>query len=239
MKCFVWTTSGAAALLLSVSANAYDQCGALQNAYGPFDYWTQKKELQVVESFHFTPEVETLRSGKSGSIGADLDYTLRASPNHVRALAAMMNLAIKQKTQRPTGAGYPVECYFDRAMRFRPNDAAVRLVFANYLSRMGKNADAIKQLEIAESAGGNSGNFYYNLGLAYFEVNDYEKSVIAANRAYHMGFNLPGLKGKLVKAGKWRDLPPEAPVSPNVAPMDGGDAAVAKPADGGSVKAAQ
>ena len=40
-------------------------CGSLTNAYGPFDYRTRKAELKIVEDFHFTPDVETLRHGAS------------------------------------------------------------------------------------------------------------------------------------------------------------------------------
>ena len=64
-------------------------CGALQNAFGPFDYRTERGyNLDVVESYHFTPPVEALIRGSSGTIGGDLDYTLRAFPNHDRALNA-------------------------------------------------------------------------------------------------------------------------------------------------------
>lgn len=64
-------------------------CGALQNAFGPFDDRTARGyNLDVVGSYHFTPPVEALIRGASGTIGGDLDYTLRAFPNHHRALNA-------------------------------------------------------------------------------------------------------------------------------------------------------
>jgi tetratricopeptide (TPR) repeat protein len=198
-------------VLLMIHASnsaAFEVCGDLQNAYGPFDYWVQKKELEVVEAFHFTPSVESLTRGRSGSLGSDLDYTLRASPNHVRALAAMVNLGAKEKTETPNGTLYSIECYFDRALRFRPGDAMVRVVYANFLGKRGKAAEALKQLELAKAAGVDSGNFNYNLGLAYFDAKEFEQSLESAHRAYKQGFNLPGLKNKLVRAGKWRDPPP-------------------------------
>src|SRR4051812_47506028 len=74
-------------LTLFVSCTAFAQgCGSLANPYGPFDYRTSKDKLDIVEGAHFTPDVETLRSGSTGSLGADIDYTLRTSPNHHRAL---------------------------------------------------------------------------------------------------------------------------------------------------------
>ena len=180
------------ALLAACTARADNECGELQNSYGPYDYWTEKDKTAVVDGFHFNSNVETLRSGQSStSIGADLDYVLRAVPNHARALVTLINLATREKTQKVKGANYTVDCYFDRARRFRPNDASVRLIQATWLLKNGKAAEAIPQFEAAEKAGLGSGNFYYNLGLAYIDVKQYDKALVAAHRAYAMGFNLP------------------------------------------------
>ena len=94
-------------------------CGALTNSYGPFDYRTSKAELKIVEDYHFTPDVETLRHGNTATVGGDIDYTLRASPNHHRALMSMVNLAVRTKSDKPLGPRLTVDCYFDRAMRQR------------------------------------------------------------------------------------------------------------------------
>lgn len=193
--------------LVTAPLAAQNQCGPIANAYGPFDYWTDRGMIEPVETFHFTADVETLRRGKSGSLGGDIDYTLRAVPNHPRALVAMSKLGEKEQSNRPSGASYSVECYFDRAIRFRPKDGMVRLIYANFLSKHGKASDGLKQLEIAEESGFESGNFFYNLGLAYFDSKNYDKSLRSAHRAYELGFDLPGLKNKLQKAGKWRDAP--------------------------------
>jgi hypothetical protein len=91
-----------------------------------------KRMLATVEAFHFTSEVENLRSGVTGTIGSDLNYTLLMFPNHHRALTSMGNLALREKTLKPQGAQFSIECFFDRALRFKPNDATVRLVYANY-----------------------------------------------------------------------------------------------------------
>src|SRR5678816_4417104 len=63
-------------------------CGPLANAYGPFDYRTDRTgtTLSIVEDNHFTPAVEQLISGITSSVGGEIDYTLRAFPNHHRAL---------------------------------------------------------------------------------------------------------------------------------------------------------
>jgi tetratricopeptide (TPR) repeat protein len=180
-----------------------DTCGALTNAFGPFDYRNAQSPRQIVESYHFTRDVEMLKAGSTGPIGADLDYTLRAFPNHYRALAAMMNLQFKAKTERPQGTNWSVPCYFDRAMRFVPDDGTVHTIYGVYMMRLNRTADAIEQFELAGSLGDDSANLHYNLGLAYFDVGQFDKSIAQAQKAYALGFGLPGLKQKLTRAGKW------------------------------------
>jgi tetratricopeptide (TPR) repeat protein len=197
------------ALFVSGAAIADEfTCGPLTSAFGPFDYRTAKSsDIKIVEDYHFTREVETLKSGKSGYLAEDIHYTLTVFPNHYRALAAMMNLQFKTKTDKPLGAKSTVPCYFDRAIRFAPDDATVHPHCGGYLMRLRKTADALQEFETAERLGDDSGNLHYNLGLAYFEARDYEKSLAHAKKAYRLGFNLPGLKEKLSKAGKWQDVP--------------------------------
>src|SRR5690606_25221127 len=87
-------------------------CGELKGGYGPFDYINRhslQEQLTVVESFHFTYDVENLIKGQSGSIAGDLNYTLHAWPNHHRALVSLVRLSIRDKSTRFHGLKYPVE----------------------------------------------------------------------------------------------------------------------------------
>lgn len=172
---------------------------------GPFDYRTAKDKLRLVESYHFTAKVESLAGGQSGGIGADIDFTLRAFPNHPRALLAASKLARKEKTVRPSGFYHTVDCWFQRAILFKPDDAQVRLVYGIELLKDGKRDAAIEQLSVAERLEGSNANVHYNLGLAYFDLGDYDKSLAYARTAYKLGFPLPGLRDKLTRAGKWQD----------------------------------
>ncbi len=191
-------------------ANAYEPCGPLKTGYGPYDYRTQKKKLELVEQFHFTSDVETLRHGNTGPLGGDLDYTLRASPNHSRALMAMVNLGFMMHTNRPKGTRYTIPCYFDRAIRFAPDDDEVYLIYGIYLARSGKKQDALTALHKAESLQKDDANIQYNLGLVYFSLKDYPNALLHAQRAYGLGFALPGLKKELQDVGQWQD-PPSGP----------------------------
>ncbi len=188
-------------------------CGPLQNAYGPYDYRSDKDKLPIVVGAHFTPEVENLIKGTTGQIGGDIDYTLRAIPNHPAALLAMVRLGVKEKTNMPRGARYTVECYLNRANRFRNDDSMVKMIYASYLAKNGKGNDALKYLNDAADLGEESANLYYNIGLIYLDLKQYDKSLENAHRAYKMGFPLPGLRDRLKKAGKWSEPKPIAETS--------------------------
>lgn len=196
----------ASPLLHALSVGGEAECGSLQNAYGPFDYTNPThfaNNLSVVEGHHFTPEVEALVAGKTTAIGGDIDYTLRAFPNHHRALKAMTLLGLKEKTDKPKGAHHSVECYFDRALRFKPNDPMVHLTYSYYFYKHGKLDKAIEQAKAAEQISPDNANVNYNLGLLYAEKKNYAEARAHARKAYERGFPLPGLKNKLIKAGQW------------------------------------
>lgn len=188
-------------------------CGSLgATGYGPLDYRTAAPDQKaLVEGAHFTKDVENLKGyynearGRRGAPGDDLDYTLRAFPNHPRALFAMVRLQEKEGTIKPKGARWPVPCYFERAIRFRPDDGNVRLVFGLYLMKQGNKEGAVREFEFAKNALGDDPNASYNLGLAYFEVGKYDLALAEAKRAKELGFPLEGLEKKLRRAGKWTE----------------------------------
>ncbi len=196
----------AAALPAGVAlAQGYGECeNPFVNAYGPFDYRTATPEQKhVVEVNHFTPAVEALREGKTGAIGADIDYTLRALPNHPRALQAMVRLGQQEKTDQPRGARYTVRCYIERGMVFRPDDMNVVQIRGIWLSMQNKNVEAIRDFQTVIEQQPANANAHYNLGLAYFATKDYERARAEAKTAFELKFPLEGLKHKLQAVGKW------------------------------------
>jgi tetratricopeptide (TPR) repeat protein len=172
-----------------------------------YDYTNpeDKKMLATVEAFHFTSDVENLRAGATGTIGADLNYTLLMFPNHHRALAAMGTLAHREKILKPKGAQFSIECFFDRAIRFKPNDAMVRMVYATYLLQAAQTDRATEQYRVAVDLQPEDPTINYNLGLLYMKKKDYAQAKTYAKKAYDLGFPLPGLKNQLIQAGKWDD----------------------------------
>lgn len=183
-------------------------CGTLRNHFGPFDYRTAPPEQKnLVERFHFTPSVETLRKGNTGYLGGDIGYTLHVFPNHPRALLAMARLGRKERTTKPRSAGYTVECYFERALRFAPDDALVKVLYASWLVGEKRVDDARAQLKQAEKLKPDEASILYNLGLVYADVGDYDKALGYAHRAYGAGIGLPGLRERLKRVGRWKEAP--------------------------------
>jgi tetratricopeptide (TPR) repeat protein len=208
-----------AALILSVLApwaalaqNAPSGCGPISNAYGPFDYRTDKDKLVIVETHHFTGEVEALIRGKEGYLGADLDYTLRAAPNHHRALLSMMRYGDRLKADIVPAANYTVECYFIRAVTYKPDDTTVRMLYATYLNARQRKDEALQQLAQARQHAGDNAFTHYNLGLVYMDIGAYAEALEQAHLALSMGFPRTELKERLIAAKKWAE-PPSAPRS--------------------------
>lgn len=203
------------ALLLATAGCAHAQplagvgiCGELRGKvgqYGPYDYRKHPEKAPIVEQFHFTPKVEALRAGENSRLLAgDISYTLRAFPNHPRALYAMVRYSqLHGDALRVPGAQFPVECYFDRALRFTPDDAQVRALYADFLIRHKRSKEARQQLEIAEKLELNP-QIEYNLALAWVNLGENEKALVHAKSAYAGGVQFPALREKLVRAGVWK-----------------------------------
>lgn len=202
----------AATLGLASDGFAYDpdeDCGQLAGEtrnIGPFDYRTvDRATLGLVEPYHFTPPVERLERGESALIGGDISFVLRSFPNHHRALAAMVRLGAKERTRRPAGSHYSVDCWLERAERFAPDDPKVRVIAGYYLTKQGNHRGAVEELRKAVEMGEDDGNVHYNLGLALLELKDYDGALQAAKNAYSRKFPLDGLKRRLRALGKWKD----------------------------------
>ena len=210
-------TGGAGAQVMDVPG-----CGTLSNAYGPYDYTNGEDvrlRLPIVEQHHFDRGVDSLKGHAFGasSVGADLAYTLRAFPNHHRALDAMGRFQLREKQTPPSNARYSAECWFERAMQFAPKDGTVHMVYGIYLARKGDMHAALERYEEALEMLPESAELHYNMGLLYADLGRYEEALVEAHAAYARNFPLPGLRNKLLRAGAWRDAPPAAP-TPEAAP---------------------
>lgn len=211
----------------NVSAQPLDPaCGnPWVNNTGPFDYRTEHGfNKKIVEDYHFAPKVEALISGQSAPVGGDIDYTLRAFPNHHRALIAMMNLAVRAKSNQPVGAQFTLECYFKRALAFRPDDQVARMLYSKFLAMAGRKAEAMRQLEYTAEKTADNALTQYNIGLLLLEMGEFEKATAQAHIAQQLGFEGKQLREKLQAAGKWSEpvAPPEVAARSASAPAGSG-----------------
>lgn len=197
----------AAALNLEVPG-----CGNLANAFGPWDYRVDRGEpLRLVENAHFTPMVEGLIRGHTTTLpGPDLAYTLRAFPNHHRALIATARLADRLNTPQPSGMDYSIDCWYLRAITFKPDDLTARMLYASWLGKHKRRDEAIQQLKFVEIKSIDNPFTSYNVGLVYLEVEEFEAALRMARRAETLGMQRQELKDALKAAGKWSDVPETA-----------------------------
>lgn len=207
------------AVMLVVGGGAASAAGAVPcpsegpQTHAVYDYRVAPPNvIRVVEAYHFGPGVESLTKGNSTVLfGGDLAYTLRYFPNHHRALATLVRLAKREKTNRPRGTSATVECYFEAGLQIAPDDGVVELLYGMWLADLADTKGAAARLERArENAPQGNANFQYNLGLGWITLGRYDDALTAAHIAYGLGYPLPGLRQKLEKAGKWRPLPPKS-----------------------------
>ena len=196
----------------------YD-CGDIHSGargYGPFDYTNYEDfttKLPLVEANHFTSDVEALIKGITDYVLFDIDYTLRVFPNHHRALASISKYEFVVPDAHEWLSGgrtIAIECYFVSAVKFKPTDGTVRLIYGSYLHRKGMveaRNELLKQAEIQYNAAlkllPNSAEAHYNLGLYYYDTNRLSQAVMHGHKAYELGFPLEGLKDMLIKRGVW------------------------------------
>ena len=188
------------------------ECGTLENHFGPFDYTVRTPQnldnLRVVEKAHFDGNVARLQTHSKckvkrtcSSVAGDMAYTLAVFPNHHEALLSMTQYHLQglDKARRPMR--YSPDCYFLRAIAFRPRDATVRMIFAYYPSKVGRMDAARNEYQAALEIAPDSAEVNYNAGLFFLDLNEIDKAAVYAARAYQLGHPLSGLRNRLLDSG--------------------------------------
>jgi tetratricopeptide (TPR) repeat protein len=181
-------------------------CGPLENPVGPFDYSSQETETvrlrANVEYNHFNQDVRSLQGGQT-AVGpmSDLDYVLRAFPNHPLALSLV---ARYQQQGGKQGRFRSAECYFDRAKRFVPNDPVVHMLHGIYLVQNGKHQPALAEYEAALAISPEYTEAHYNIGLLLVKLGRLDEARVHAQKAYASGYPLDGLRNQLIRLNAWQ-----------------------------------
>jgi len=172
----------------------------------PPDRTVTSAVLPQIEALHFMPEIEFLQGDLTESNAAgQIEFVLLIYPNHHRALASLSRLAQRMRTDSRRIRYFTINCLFIRSVTYFPDDPVVRSIYGVHLSNFGRKKEALTQLLAAERLGANDANTFYNLGLLYLDMRDFDKSMSYAKRAYDAGFPLQGLRTRLQAAGKWRE----------------------------------
>lgn len=218
----------AATLLLTCTGWAQAQTGPAAcgnpfvNHFGPWDIRTAAPgDRKMVEDFHFTPGIESMTRPRNTTIGEmaqDVAYVLNVFPNHHRALITMQRLSVRWKADPAPGTNRTVECWFDRAVRFRPDDTVVRALYAQFLHQRKRTPEALALLKAATEFASDNALSNYNIGLVYLEIGEFELALAQAHKALEMGFPRPELSERLKAAGRWKEPANNSTASPPAAP---------------------
>ena len=189
-------------------------CGPIANHYGPYDYRTERARLRIVDAHHFNARVEALIAGQSGTLENDLNYTLKASPNHHRALLSLLRYSMRAKSKSLTDFDWPLECYFERAIRFQKYDTVARMIYAQFLARSKRVKDATVQLDTAVALGAENALTQFNAGMIFFDLGLFDRALAQAHRAKAMGLMKTDLEDRLKGANRWQEPTSATAVAP-------------------------
>ena len=167
----------------------------------------RRDKLKIVETYHFDAGVKNLRGLKGKdmhNINGDLDYTLRAFPNHHGALYSMIRYSLSEDPRHSRKMRLSVDCYLKRAMVLQPNDGTVHLLYGIYLSKIDRVEDAKTKFLEAARLMPESAEVHYNIGLMLAKTGDYDDARTHAYKAYELGYPMPGLRNILKRAGQWK-----------------------------------
>lgn len=189
------------------------------NGIGPWDYYdpinsqpngaNPMGNIKRVTNVHLTPGMLRMEKRASGTFSGDIDYTLRAIPNHPAGLdlasrlekrlaqpgAELTNLLKYEKPKRDT------ECYFQRAIALAPNRFYTYVMYGIHLHRFGKYDAANNAYARALALGSNTIETNYNYGLSLVKSGRLAEAEQQAKIAYQGGFPLPGLRNMLQQRG--------------------------------------
>lgn len=186
-------------------------CGSLTANYGPYDYTNalhRAEKLKVVEDYHYDVGVQSLKGSdlvenSFDRLGADIEYTLIAFPNHHPALYTMIRYYLELVPNGEPKMTYEPICWFERAKRIAPDDATVLMLEGIYFQKVNRLDQAKQSYDSALELDPESAEINYNAGLLYLNLQDYDSAKSYAKRAYALGYPLPGLRKKLMKLGVW------------------------------------
>ena len=137
------------------------------------------------------------RAKQKGNMLGDIHYTLKAFPNHHRALNTVINYRMKNGPYSNNKGIKQPECYFLRAINFAPKDDMSMMLYGLYLHKVNKLIDAEEMYKKALKINPNNLQAMYNYGLLALELGNLEQAKGFAKKVYAKGFVLKGLQRRI------------------------------------------
>ncbi|SFF95077.1 tetratricopeptide repeat protein [Neptunomonas qingdaonensis] len=183
-------------------------CKGKDTTFGPFDYRYRDRvpeAISMVEGAHFNAKVENLKEGAKHkyNLYGDIDYTLRAFPNHARALYTVIRFRTLDGPYNKKQLLLQPECYLNRAIGFTPNDPTIYSLYGIYLHKLDKYDEALEKYLHAEELAPNDIQTKYNIGLLLCDMKKYNEAKKYAIDVYNKNYPFKGLKNRLISAGFW------------------------------------
>lgn len=204
-------------ILITANIPAIGKCNMDLSNFktGPWDYYdainsqpngaNRMGNIKRVTNAHLTQKnLQMLRN--RDRLTDDLDYTLRAIPNHPDALnlasrlERMLNSDFVPQNMKYEKMTKSADCYFQRALKLRKH-AGTYEVYAIHFHRNKKYSEAKEQHIKAMNLGSKSANSHYNHALTLIKLEEYQEAEQHAKIAYKLGYPLPGLRKQLQKHG--------------------------------------
>lgn len=191
---------GIALALLASATHVHGEGKLNRDYYNPGTTTDERADWQNAHQFHLQPALDAMKHGNWQSARDNLEFILRVFPNSPQALNGISELCVL-KWKSPQCDADP---WFEKAVAVNPEIATTWVIYGIHLQRKKRPSDAVGALERALKLSPNSVNAHYNLGLAYFDLKDYDNANRQAQAAYALGAPLPGLRDMLKRAGAWK-----------------------------------
>ena len=201
------------ALVLCGNASMVHGEGKLnRDYYNPGTGTDERADWQNAHQFHLGPAFDAMKRGNWGPARDNLEFILRVFPNSPLALNGISELCVLKWRSPKCDA----DSWMEKAVAVNPSIATTWIIYGIHLQREKRPAEAVEKFKRGLELRPDDINGHYNLGLAYFDLKDYDNANKQAQMSYALGAPLPGLRDMLKRVGAWK--PPAAEKSDATSP---------------------
>ena len=186
--------------LLSCATLVHADTKLNRDYYNPGTGLIERADWESAHQFHLQPAFDAMKRGNWKSAHDNLEFILRVFPNSPQALNGISELCVLKWKSPQCDA----DSWFDKAVDVNPSIATTWVLYGIHLQRKKVPAEAVEKFKHALELRPDDINGHYNLGLAYFDLKNYEKANEEAQVSYALGAPLPGLRDMLKRVGAWK-----------------------------------